>query len=65
MRMSNEDKNALINQNNQFDRQDKLARMASDEYYGNALNCDGDYRVSRRVRESGYDANGEYWEEQK
>ena len=63
MRMSNEDKNALINQNNQFDRQDKLARMASDEYYGNTLNCDEDYRASRRVRESGYDANGEYWEE--
>lgn len=63
MRISREEQNALINQNNQFDRQDKLAQASRDEYYGHALNADGDHRASRRVREFGYDCNGEYWEE--
>ena len=63
MKLSNEEKAALINQNKRFNSQDKLSRMSSDDYYGHALNCDGDYRASRRVRQHGYGTNGEYWEE--
>ncbi len=58
MKLSNEEKATLMNQNVQHNSQDKLSRMSSDSYYGQE-----NYSSSRRVRQHGYGTNGEYWEE--
>lgn len=63
MQTSREDRIALTQQHNQMVRQEKIAQSYRDDYYGHALNCDGDYRASRKERESGYNEFGEYWEE--
>ena len=61
--LSKSEQNSLQQQADQMDRQAKLSQSYRDDYYGHAMNCDGDYRASRRIRESGYNDNGEYWEE--
>ena len=64
MNISKEDKIALQQQADHMDRQAKLSQSYRDDYYGHALNCDGDYRASRRQRAwGGSHEAGHYWEE--
>ncbi len=63
MRTSLEDRIALGQMHSQMNHNDRMERESRNEYFGHALDCDGDYRASRRHREFGYNENGEYWEE--
>jgi hypothetical protein len=64
MQTSREDRIALAQQNDQMNRQARLQQSYNDDYYGHGLNCDGDYRASRRVRYfSGSEEDGDYFEE--
>ena len=64
MKTSREDQIALTQQNDQMNRQERLQQSYSDDHFDHALNCDGDYRASRRVRySSGSEEDGDYFEE--